>query len=62
MTKVKLRYRTWYWGKWIWSGTKVSGVMVTEHTTGFELYDENKHGWHHSEEYKNGQLKPPKLD
>lgn len=62
MKKVKIRFHTWYWGKWTWSGTNFGGSVVTEKTSGFELYDEEKHGWHHSLEYKNGQLKPPEMD
>lgn len=49
--KRKIRLNTWYWGNWVYEGEH--GFKLSE--KGFELYDEEKHGWHHSEEYKNGQ-------
>lgn len=44
MTDLKIRYKTWYWGKWVYSGSMVDASIVTIHTPGFELYDEDKHG------------------
>ncbi len=48
----KLRIATWYWGNFV--------TRPLKHTkrTDYELYNEEKHGWHRSEEFKNGQLKP----
>jgi len=46
---MKIRYKTWYWGKWVINGQldlKLGDPDV-------ELYIEEIHGWHHSEEYKN---------
>lgn len=51
--KQKIRFRTWYWGNWIWEGE--SGYTLDQ--DGFELYEEEKHGWQHSEEAKNGKGK-----
>lgn len=47
---MKIRFHTWYWGKFILSGSKMDGSIVTEETEGFEPYVEEVHGWHHSEE------------
>jgi len=46
---IKVRMPTWYWGNY-----------VTHHCvpSGFELYQEEKHGWIHSEEYKSGMKEP----
>jgi len=46
--KMKIRYKTWYWGKYVIEGE--NGFSINQE--GFELYDEEKHGWQHSEEYK----------
>ena len=45
---MKIRYKTWYWGKYVIEGE--NGFSINQE--GFELYDEEKHGWQHSEEYK----------
>ena len=43
---IKIRMKTWYWGKyWEWSKSKPI-------PTDFEEYIEAEHGWHHSEEYR----------
>lgn len=43
---VKIRFKTWYWGKWVLSGSKLDGSRVTINTEGFEKYDEERHGLH----------------
>lgn len=48
MTKRKIRFRTWYWGNFVLEG---EGGFTLEQD-GFELYDEEKHGWHNSDEFK----------
>jgi hypothetical protein len=58
MQKIKIRFKTWYWGNFIYSGSKMDGSIVTLETSGFEIYDEEKHGWKNSEEFKNGRLEP----
>lgn len=55
MKRIKLRYKTWYWGKYVLEGDKLDGSIITRDTDGFELYDEDQHGWHNSEEYQNEQ-------
>lgn len=47
---MKIRFHTWYWGKWVLNGQL--GLKVGD--PGVELYFEDLHGWHHSEEFKNG--------
>lgn len=46
---MKIRYKTWYWGKFIINGTH--GYTINQN--GFELYDESQHGWHRSAKCKN---------
>lgn len=49
---MKIRFKTWYWGNYEiadrlpepWPGQEPD----------WELYDEEKHGWHNSEEAKLG--------
>lgn len=55
---MKLRHKTWYWGKFIDSGSWLGGSIITQKTEGFEPYFEHEHGFHLSEEYKDkdGQL------
>lgn len=43
---MKIRYKTWYWGKFIISGSRMDGSIVTLDTEGFELYIEETHGAH----------------
>ncbi len=47
---MKIRFKTWYWGKFVLSGTNLDGSIVTTETEGFEPYIEERHGWHHSGE------------
>lgn len=56
---IKIRYKTWYWGNYVYSGATVDSSRVTLNSSGFELYDENTHGWHNSEEYKTGYKLEP---
>lgn len=49
---MKLRFKTWYWGKYIIEGQSLDGSRITRKTEGFEEYIEELHGWHNSEEYK----------
>ena len=47
---TKYRYKTWYWGKFTtMKEIKSEGWNLKD----FEVYDEELHGWHNSEEYKN---------
>lgn len=46
MHKRRIRYKTWYWGKWVYEGEH--GFTLEQ--DGFEPYDEATHGWHLSEE------------
>jgi len=46
---MKIRYKTWYWSKWVLNGQL--GLNLGDENV--ELYDEERHGWHNSEEYKN---------
>lgn len=64
MTKrIKIRLESWYWGNWEWSDSpycKRNGWKLgsTAHGYKFVEYDEERDGWHNSEEYKNGKLTP----
>jgi hypothetical protein len=63
MKRIKIRLSSWYWGTYEWSDSplcKKNGWKIGSKSHGhvFEQYIEELHGWHHSEEYKNGQLKP----
>lgn len=51
----KIRHKNWYWGKFIYSGQVLDNTKFTEKSEDFELYIEEIHGWHNSEEYKNEQ-------
>jgi hypothetical protein len=43
---MRIRYKTWYWGKF-----EVVKEMPTGQDAGdWEIYVEDKHGWHHSKE------------
>jgi len=49
MTSLKYRYKTWYWGKY----TTISEIKKEKwNINDFEIYDEEIHGWHNSDEYK----------
>ena len=52
--RKRIRYKTWYWGNWVWEGSSLDNSVVTLQTEGFEEYDEEKHGWHNSEEFNRG--------
>lgn len=56
--RKKIRLNTWYWGAWIYEGTVMDGSRITLKDENFEEYNEEEHGWHHSEEYANGREKP----
>jgi hypothetical protein len=56
---MKIRYKTWYWGNYIKSGSTMDGSRITIKTEGFEEYKEELHGWHHSEEFKSGYMLKP---
>lgn len=43
---MKIRYKTWWWGKWILSGSKLDSSIVTIDTEGFEPYVDSIHGAH----------------
>ncbi len=43
---IRIRYKTWYWGNFILAMALPTGVDADS----WEVYDEEKHGWHHSEE------------
>lgn len=43
---MKLRYKTWYLGKYIVEGSILCGVRITRNTPDFEEYIEEKHGLH----------------
>lgn len=46
----KVRFKTWYWGKYIYSGDYLDSSRVTESSDGFESYVERLHGSHLSVE------------
>lgn len=54
---MKLRFKTWYWGKFIFEGTIINGTKITRENPDFEEYIEEVHGWHNSEEFKKRTLK-----
>ena len=65
----KFRMASWYWGNYCTqtpSGKWVdqNGCFIGESNyfvpRDLEPYIEDEHGWHHSEEYKNGQKEPYK--
>jgi hypothetical protein len=45
--KQKIRFKTWYWGKFVYEGDG-----FTLQNDGFEPYSEELHGWQHSWEAK----------
>jgi hypothetical protein len=45
---IKIRYKTWYWGNWVYEGEYGFTLAIT----GFEIYNEALHGFHHSAEYR----------
>lgn len=51
--KNKVRFKTWYWSKWVYEGDL--DLYLTNPDV--ELYIEEIHGWHHSEEFKNARQK-----
>lgn len=51
-SRIKIRMLTWYWGNYV---TYPQGKPIPKD---FELYEEDKHGWHLSEEYSMGHSKP----
>lgn len=53
---MKIRFKTWYWGKFVMSGSILDGTIVTESTEGFERYVEEIHGFHHSEEFRKAAI------
>ncbi|GAB1376867.1 hypothetical protein MASR1M48_17190 [Lactococcus petauri] len=57
--KKKIRHKNWYWGKFIYDGQVLDNTRFTINSDEFEEYDEEKHGWHHSEEYKSGYRTTP---
>lgn len=54
MSRVKVRFTTWYWGNYCLALPKDAKALPK----GFEIYDEEKHGWKNSEEFKNGKEEP----
>jgi hypothetical protein len=46
----KVRFKTWYWGNYCYAPKKMKLPQ------GFEDYNEDLHGWHNSEDFKNGRL------
>lgn len=55
--RKKLRMKSWYWGNWAYENSWMDSIKISLKDTEFEEYIEEIHGWHHSEEFKNGQLK-----
>lgn len=43
---IKVRYTTWYWGNYCLANPN------EELPEGFEIYNEDLHGWKNSDEYK----------
>ncbi len=50
MSRRRVRYHTWYWGKFVLEGEL--GLHLG--APGVEPYDEALHGWHHSDEFQSG--------
>lgn len=55
--RIKIRLSSWYWGNYEWSDSPICRkngwkIGATCHGYIFEEYNEEKHGWHHSEEFK----------
>lgn len=51
---VLIRHKNWYWGKYIVNGSTMDNSRYTIKSEDFEEYIEEIHGWHLSEEYRNG--------
>ena len=60
----KYRMPSWYWGnycsqlengKWIDNHGNFLGESGLFKSSDLELYNEEYHGWHHSEEHKKGE-------
>ena len=51
----KWRMEGWYWGNYITENDPDFKKILPQD---LEEYIEEKDGWHHSEEFKNGRLKP----
>jgi hypothetical protein len=45
---IKVRFITWYWGNFCLATKKESEALPK----GFEIYNEDLHGWKNSEEWK----------
>lgn len=41
---MKIRFKTWYRGKWVYAGSYLGGSIVRLSTDGFEPYIEEIHG------------------
>lgn len=52
--RKKIRFKNWYWGKFIYEGDTLDNTKFTLASEGFEVYVEELHGWHHSEEHSLG--------
>lgn len=48
MEKIKVRFKTWYWGNYCFASKKESENLPDD----FEVYNEDLHGWKNSEEFK----------
>lgn len=46
--RKKVRFKTWYWGKWVYEGDLDLWLSNPD----VELYIEKTHGWQHSWEAK----------
>jgi hypothetical protein len=44
--RPRVRFHTWYWGKWVFEGELGLRIGVP----GVEPYDDALHGWHNSTE------------
>lgn len=59
MKRIKIRLSSWYWGAFEYSDSylcKKNGWKIGSKAHGhtFEEYDEERHGWNKSEEFRNG--------
>lgn len=52
---MKFRTKTAYWGNYF---TKAEVIKEGISEKDLEVYNEEDHGWHNSEEFKNGKLSP----
>lgn len=48
-----LRMKSWYWGKFVLK------PLANTSLTDYEEYVEERHGWHHSEEFQSGYRTTP---